>query len=340
MKILHLLASTEYSGAEHVAIDIIQSLTQKYDFLYASPNGSIENVLKNKNVKFYGLQKLSYMNVYKLYKLYKPDIIHAHDYRASCIAAMLPYHVKIVSHIHNNNKWAKYLNLRTIAYRLALLRFKKIVTVSDAVIDEFRFKKKLLDKAEIISNVINENNIIVLSKALAEKCNFLFIGRFAEPKNPLRFVKLINILRQEFPTVRAVMLGSGDLLEQVEVYIHREELDNNIKLLGFVDNPYKYIRRSDALILPSRWEGFGLVALEAMLLGKPVFCSSVGGLRNLVGGFNTNWLCEKDMDFIGNMKKIILSKDHYECESIIDYARKINNCDEFVNKWDNLYSNL
>ena len=71
-------------------------------------------------------------------------------------------------------------------------------------------------------------------------------------------------------------------MPQVKEYIHQNHLERNIELVGFQSNPYPYLNAGEIMVMPSAWEGFGLAAVEGMCLGKPVVCSGVGGLNDIV----------------------------------------------------------
>ena len=87
MKVIHVLNSNRYSGAENVAITIIKELNNEMDCLYACPRGPIEEILKKENIKYIPIKKLSIREINKVIKEYNPDIIHAHDFRASIICS-------------------------------------------------------------------------------------------------------------------------------------------------------------------------------------------------------------------------------------------------------------
>lgn len=78
------------------------------------------------------------------------------------------------------------------------------------------------------------------------------------------------------------MLGRGELEEQIENYILANELTTNIKLIGFKQNPYPYMKGAKVCMMPSKYEGFGLSAAEMLTLGTPVVAANVGGLKNIV----------------------------------------------------------
>ena len=111
----------------------------------------------------------------------------------------------------------------------------------------------------------------------ASRTNFVFIGRFDRQKG-------LDLLLDAFADSR---------LSHVDLWLiggatlgHRYVIPDqpNIKLIGWVANAHidDYIRCFDAVIVPSRWEGFGLIALEAMRNGKPVLASRTGGLAELL----------------------------------------------------------
>jgi glycosyltransferase involved in cell wall biosynthesis len=111
----------------------------------------------------------------------------------------------------------------------------------------------------------------------AERINLAFVGRFDRQKG-------LDLLLRAFTDSRLShinlwLIGGSTLGHQ---YVVPEQ--PNIKLIGWVPNADidNYICCFDAVIVPSRWEGFGLIALEAMRNGKPVLASRTGGLAELV----------------------------------------------------------
>lgn len=59
-------------------------------------------------------------------------------------------------------------------------------------------------------------------------------------------------------------------------------LENNVELVGFQKNPFPYIAACKVMVMPSQWEGFPMVAIESMALGKPLIATPVSGLRDIV----------------------------------------------------------
>jgi len=342
MKILHLLASNKFSGAEHIAVDIIRALQEKHKLVYVSPTGEIEEFLKKEKISYISLNKLSYLEVYGVIKNYKPDIIHAHDYRASCIAVFLPFRGKIISHIHNNNSWAKSLNLFTLLYYLALRRIDRVITVSASVIDEFIFCKAMKKKAIIIKNAINieyiSKNYLKDKQDKQYYSDILFVGRLAEQKDPLRFIEIVKEIKEIKNDICVRIIGTGILMDEVQEAILKFNLQRNIEILGFKSNPYIYMKNTKLLMMTSRWEGFGLVAIEAMLLGTPVLGTGVGGLKNIIENYCSEWVCQSDEEFVNRSIEILNNESKFlDKNKIREYAEEMNSFNDFISKFDLLY---
>lgn len=112
MRILHLLNSDRFSGAENVVCQIIGLFKDdtSIEMAYCSPDGQIRDTLTERNINFYPVSKLSVSEIKRVLNLYDPDIIHAHDYTASVLVSLSGTRKTIVSHLHNNSPWLKKRN--------------------------------------------------------------------------------------------------------------------------------------------------------------------------------------------------------------------------------------
>ena len=105
------------------------------------------------------------------------------------------------------------------------------------------------------------------------------------PRKGLEYlIEALGHLTQAFPNILLVIVGKGDgdyerqLLTQVE----RLGLTDHVFFAGFQAHPESFISQFDIFVLPSVLEGFGIVLLEAMALGKPIVASMVGGIPEIV----------------------------------------------------------
>lgn len=302
-KIGHLVSTGEFSGAEKIAIEICAELNNYYDFTYICKEGPVINYLNNKNVKF-----ITYKKKYQLISIFfknKFDIIHAHDYRASLLAAILGGRKKIISHIHCNPPFSKKYNIKSILFFLASLNITKIVCVSNQVKKDMLIAKYIKGKVMVINNWIN-NREQLSEKNVKKDIDIIFVGRLSVEKNPIGFVKILNEINPKFKKKLVIkIIGKGELKEEVINLI--EKLKLNIEVIGFKENVKDYMKRSKILFVPSKYEGFGLVFLEALLNE----CLPVGpknsGLRDIF---------PKEYEF--------LAEDNNEYLSILEYLLNNN----------------
>ena len=206
--------------------------------------------------------------------------------------------------------------------------------------DEFVFGKQIKNKTQVVGNPIDIANIVELADKAedTESFDIVFLGRLTEQKNPLRFINIIKQLANEDRSVRAVMIGDGEMRDDVENEIKKYHLESNITLKGFLDNPYGILKNSKVLCIPSSWEGFGLVAVEALALGKPVTASPVGGLRNIVTN-ECGMVCNTDEEFIDEIYKLISQNSYYTDKSLsaLKRADEINNIREYILNMEKVY---
>ena len=335
--VLHVLASNNYSGAEYVVFKIIENLKSNYTILYCSPNGPIKEFLEEKKIKFVPLRKLDFREIKKVLREYNPDVVHAHDFRASVICSALNKNKNLILHIHNNAPWIKKISINSLLFLIASLKSNKILTVSESIEKEYIFSKYIKNKIKCIGNPLDVKYILkkVKNKRVEKRYDICCTARLTKQKNPIRFVDIINKLKLDMPNVKALWIGDGEMKDEVEQRIKKLNLENNIKLLGFKKNPYNYMKQSKIFLLTSDWEGYGIAAFEALTLGLPCIVSNVGGLSNIVDD-TCGKLCEKDNldEYIIYIKELLLNKkvlDNY-AENAIKKSNGMKNIKEYMDK--------
>lgn len=335
MNVLYLLSSNSFSGAENVVCTIITNLHKNYNAYYCSPNGPIKNSLESRNIKFVPI-KYNIFSLRKICKKYNIDVIHANDLKASFLSYFAPKKVKIISHLHAGYPFFKKVNLWTLIYKFIQKRFFKIIVVSDGILDTFVFKKIIMNKTIVLRNVIDSNMIIKRSKE--EKTplyDIIFVGRIIDIKNPLLFLEIVKDLKAKNKKIKAAMIGKGDLFNKCKEYIIENSLENNVDMLGFVENPYSYMKNSKLLLMPSKYEGLPMTALEALILGVPVVNSGVNGFANLFKN-NKELICSSKKQYIHIINLILNNK--YKCntkkivEEYINMEKYINSIEELYEK--------
>lgn len=335
-KVLHLLSSNKYSGAENVVCTIIDKMGSKYDSYYCSPNGEINDILNDKKIKYIPIKKLSYKEINKIIKKVSPDIIHAHDNKATVLASFFNRRCKIISHIHGNNKIMNSINLKSFLFNLISKRIYRFIWVSDSSLDDYYFKDKILNRSIVLYNIIDEHSIRDKAKeyTVGKKYDLIYLGRLGYPKNPLRLLKILKMVKDYKKDITLAIVGDGEDKEVMEKTVKENGLTKNVDFYGFKKNPYPILNSSNILIMTSLYEGTPMCALEAQALGKPIIATPVDGLKKIVvqdvNGFLT------DDDEIFSNKIIELLKLNLK-ENVQKEFKKRNNIDTYLNEISKLY---
>ena len=174
-------------------------------------------------------------------------------------------------------------------------RTNGIVCVSQVALDSFvRRYPDLYSKSHLIYNFYDEADIVKKGAAECslpgEKPALRSVGRMTEQKKYLRFLDVLARLRDEGFSFSWHVLGEGIQQKQIEEKIHALQLQDRVFLHGVTDNPYKYMKNCDLFVLPSGWEGFPTVTVEAKILNCPVLATDVAGIREQLRHGETGWI--------------------------------------------------
>lgn len=340
-KVFFIMSTDDFSGAEAVNFSIIDGLKDKYDFYWVSKKGNINNFLKERNIKWIEINKLSVKEIKRIVKDNKPDILHATDFKASVICALANTKVKLIEHLHNNSPWLKKISTNSFAFLFAALRADRILTVSESIEKEYIFSKLVKSKIVCIDNPVFRKKILdnVKKDDYKKEFDICCLGRITEAKDPIRFANIIYEAKKFYPNIKVIWIGDGELRERFEDEIHELNLDNNIILVGNKKNPYPFLAMSKIFVLSSKWEGYGLAVFEALTLGLPCIVSNVGGLPKLVDN-SCGKVCNDNLEFVSMILKLLNDKELYRTRSINSQikSKKLENYNSYIKQIDLIYS--
>ena len=315
MKVMHVLNSRIYSGAEKVVCQIIKSFRDDagMEMVYCSPESEIvRQMLSEQDVTYLPMETMSTRELSRVIAEQKPDLIHAHDMRASFFSALCCGKIPLVSHIHNNAYDARGLSAKTVAYLLAGFRAKHILWVSNSSYEGYAFHKLIAKKSSVLYNIIDTEQIFE-KKAKDETTydyDMIYVGRLTFQKDPQRLMRLCARLKESKPDLKVAIVGTGELEDEVKALCEELNIQDNVQFLGFQSNPIKMIHDSKAMILTSRWEGTPMCALEAMALGTPVVSTPSDGMTDLLDDGVNGYLTDDDAQMAEKLLKIMNDPTH------------------------------
>lgn len=335
MKVLHVLASNQFSGAENVACQIIHMFKNEIDMAYCSPQGNIAQKLQENNMTYFPLQKLNTKNLNKILQTYQPNVIHAHDIKAVIFAIKASKgKVLVIGHVHGNDFAMRKFSLKSVLFQLHAKKCKHIFWVSNSCLKEYKFYNKIKDKSSVLYNIVNVQNIQNSVLNADKKYDIIYLGRLTYPKNPLRLLEIAKDLAKVKPNFKMAVVGDGDLRAEFEAKLKEYQLQNNVKMLGFVANPYQILAQSKVMLMSSVYEGTPMCALEAMSLGVPIVSTPTDGMKDIISEevgklYNTNEEALVDLKYF-----IEMSDNNYKLlqDKIIQIATEYNDVMKYKQK--------
>lgn len=191
-------------------------------------------------------------------------------------------------------------------------------------------------KIKVIQNPVDIDKIHQMSEeevwdiSFKDKFTFISVARLDKHKNHDITIKAYAQIASS--ENQLLILGQGDQKEYLESLINEINLENNVKLLGFQKNPYKYMSKSDCFILSSNREGFPNVLVEALACGLSVISTDCkSGPREIIENNNCGLLypVENIDDLVKKMKYFLCHNFVREEIQIIEKFKMVNILNKF-----------
>jgi len=326
MKIVHVITAFGIGGAEKLLLNIInkQIVDHEVHLVYLKkvddlrPQLHEKVIIKNIPLSFIVSKKLR-----NYFKNVHPDIIHTHLGHADILGIWGSRNLdsKVFCTMHNisfkNNsldkiifKLYKFLFLK-VSKQIQVISISK--SVENHVIDKLslpREQSHLLFNA--ISRGVNTESIEKIKidlKIPQGKIILLFVGRLTKQKSIKTLLKSIKVLKENGygELIQLLIVGKGRLKESLELLSNELLISDLVRFEGETSSVDNYFKIADIFILPSIWEGFGIVILEAFRSKLAVIASNVEGPSELIS-HDENGLLFKPKDHLelsGQIVKLI-----------------------------------
>ncbi|MEQ3236457.1 glycosyltransferase [Bacteroides cellulosilyticus] len=304
IKVLEVIRQGHVGGGESHLLDLVMGFDTSIisSVVLSFAPGQMIDALKACGVKCYVIPTKKPFDIRVLSILKKLihdeniQLIHAHGSRAASNVLLLAglLHIPLVYTVHGwsfhqDQPWL-IRKLRAVSEKIICSRSKAVICVSGSnkVSGEEEFGLK---HAVVIENGISVQRF---DPSLAFKDvrpefgitsdDFIigFIGRITLQKSPLVFVESIALAHVLDSRIKGLIVGEGDMDDEVVRYINERHLEDVIYKSSFRSDIPEVLASIDVFCLPSLWEGFSIALLEAMSMGKPLVVTPTDGTREVI----------------------------------------------------------
>jgi glycosyltransferase involved in cell wall biosynthesis/GT2 family glycosyltransferase len=311
--IINIISSIKGGGAETIVNELHKNYLKKdlesYVIYYVG-----ENINIKKNYFLLDLNPRNPISIFYLRKIIKKIaittkkdlIVHAHltwPFFYTALAVLGIKNIKLFFTEHDTqNKRMKipFFNLVDhffYSYYLCIICISK--GVHNALVQWIgpKIKKNL-------KIVYNGSRIYKLCKRTSLKNRLprlISIGRLTYKKNFLTTIAAISKIKENIESY--TIIGEGNERDYLIKLITKLKLENKVILAGWQENVEEYLQKADIQLIPSLYEGFGLVAVEGMSTGLPVVASNVPGMNEVLGVASSSIVLINKIDSIKEWEK-------------------------------------
>lgn len=245
-------------------------------------------MLKSKGISIYevsqiGKKPLSFLRqIFAFYRMHSYHVIHINSSHAVSILYTLPIwfkrEVRIIYHSHNMDGSTKFLHR---ICKGVVKRRSNVKIACSTPAAEYMFGTT--QNIEIIKNGIDiqkfsfqqKKRLQLRNKLSLDESNLVIgnAGRFVQEKNHRFLIDIFYSLAEINANIKLILLGDGPLKEEIEDYVKHKGLKEKVIFAGNVDNIEDWYPVFDAFVLPSLYEGFPFVVVEAQANDLPIFLS-------------------------------------------------------------------
>lgn len=341
MKILHIVDSMGFGGAQIVVKGIFESQKENSDiFLFSLRKREINIDIKHKNIYIYtSKSKYSFRPIKKLKEIIKKeqiDVLHCHLPRSQVFGWILKKYyfpdIKLIFHEHgrilgSEGRGIKIFLEQQIFYQFTIFSRNYVdlyIAVSRAI------EHRLIEKTKVPQNKIQVlYNFVDLEKfnresiawdiqkerekiGIKEGCFVVgFAGRLVERKGWREFLGAAKLILSTNQNFKFVIAGDGPQKIKMLKLMESLNVGNNVLYLGYISNMVWFYPLLNCFVIPSHWEPMGLTEIEAQAMGIPVIASDKEGLNEIIID-GENGLLFKVKDVNDLAKKINMLKNDIE----------------------------
>jgi glycosyltransferase involved in cell wall biosynthesis len=313
MKVLQLISSGGFYGAESVLINLAYSLSELgcENIVGVFDNAHRSNTEVAEHARRLGLEvetflcrgRMDWSAVREIRNAIRArgiDLVHTHGYKSNLYgyAAVRPLGLPILATCHNWTRQSASLRMYALVDRMVLRRFPQVVAVSEAVRDSLREAGLQAERIAIIDNGVDLQRFASGSSSFAQEIGkgtrlvVGMVGRLVPQKGPELLLQAAQELLPRFPETLFVFVGDGPARPALEQLAKERGIAEHVIFAGQRNDLPGIYAAIDIFALPSLNEGMPMTILEALAARKAIVATRVGAIPRLILPGKTGLLIE------------------------------------------------
>jgi len=314
MKILHVIESGGFYGAERVLIELILGLrvlgheAALLSFGYKGQGDKEFEVICRQHgitVNAIRLKKMESLGISRYTKDFAEkhdfDVVHSHGYKFNILFGLMSKRDRFKCYcatVHGYVSAPKFSKMALYQYldKQSLKKLNKIFLVSKNMERLSSIQELASDKYTVIENGIGgytprctiEKRLMVFLQNKTTR--LMAVGRLAVEKSFDTLIDALPKLIENDQNTVLVIFGAGSEEHRLREKITQLGLANHVLLFGFVESLVGYFSHFDVFIMPSITEGTPIALLEAMQARVPCVVTNVGGMPHMLSHDNGGWI--------------------------------------------------
>jgi glycosyltransferase involved in cell wall biosynthesis len=360
-KITHLITTIERGGAEKQLLTLASEQVQSglnIVVLYLKGKPDLRNEFEAAGVEvnnlLVGKSFLKQIFLLSKYLRKNPSPVHAHLPKSELLAAIVVRNKYFIFSRHNSEPfWPGGPRIiSNLLSKYVCTRASQGIAISNAV------KSYLIKRGEIPTGYTidvvyygfqkdtstNAAGLGLITNAMAgQSSNYKIgtIGRLVPQKDYPTLLSAFSSVLKSMPNIDLYVVGEGHLQKDLIELSKSLGINDKVHWLGKTEHIKEFLLKIDLFILPSKYEGFGLVLLEAMVAKKPIIAANNSAIPEVLGKTHEGLFLTGDVNELAQQITKAIGDNSFSDKLVLSYASQLNLFDpsEMNRNIINIYSN-
>ena len=343
-KVTHLITTIERGGAEKQLLTLASEQVQsglKVEVIFLKGKSDLKNEFEESGVKvndlLVGKNFLNQISLLSKHLKKNPSPVHAHLPKSELLAAIVVRNKHFIFTRHNSEPFwpGSPRIISNLLSKFVCKRASQGIAISNAV-KSYLIKRNEVPTGYIIdvvyygfqkdslTNSAGLNSITNLITSQNSNFKIGTIGRLVPQKDYPTLLSAFSNVLKSVPSTELYVVGEGYLQKELIELSKSLGVNSKVHWLGKTEYINNFLSKIDLFILPSKYEGFGLVLLEAMVAKKPIIAGNNSAIPEVLGKSYEGFFSTGDVNALAQQIKTVISDNNFSERLVQSYSGQLD----------------